>query len=584
MTRNAEIVPITKKVNTIEGMFEVPSYQRGYRWGTEEVERLLDDIYSLHGNEVRGYCLQPIVIKNHGDYYELIDGQQRLTTLYIIYHYMHKQAPTLIKKPKFTLKYKTRPEKEDFLDSLDLSLKEDNIDFWYMCNAYETMERWVQKQEDPATAIFSMNKYFTDNVKIIWYEVDDSENTIKLFERLNIGKIALTSAELVKAMFLSREADTENDKHILGEKKQEEISLQWDNIEKELHNDSFWYFLTNGKENEDDATRIDLILDLVCGWDGNTSKTVSGDKYATFFAFEEMRKAKSLGDMWQEIMSAFLILKDWYYEHEFYHKVGYLIASGYKSLVDIYEASKGMKKSEFRDVLDDFIRESIDIGDRNYGELNYEEPGDAPKIYRLLLLFNVESVRKIEERSSRFSFDKFKSSGLWTLEHIHAQQSEGMNTQKEWRMWLSDHVESLRTLENPDDELIEDIEAVLDKEEIKKQNFVKLQEKAISKLSEQGIDDYMHSIGNLALLSGGDNAALSNSAFDVKRNKIIERDQHGLYIPYCTKMVFLKYYTPSAGNQVHFWGTADRIAYIKAINRILDEYLDKDNKIDVEEA
>lgn len=235
-------------------------------------------------------------------------------------------------------------------------------------------------------------------------------------------------------------------------------------------------------------------------------------------------------------------------------------------------------------MLDDFIRESIDIGDRNYGELNYEEPGDAPKIYRLLLLFNVESVRKIEEQSSRFSFDKFKSSGLWTLEHIHAQQSEGMNTQKEWRMWLSDHVESLRTLENPDDELIEDIEAVLDKEEIKKQNFVKLQEKAISKLSEQGIDDYMHSIGNLALLSGGDNAALSNSAFDVKRNKIIERDQHGLYIPYCTKMVFLKYYTPSAGNQVHFWGTADRIAYIKAINRILDEYLDKDNKIDVEEA
>lgn len=580
-----EIVPVTKKVNMIEGVFEVPSYQRGYRWGTEEVERLLDDIYSLHGNEVRGYCLQPVVVKNHGDYYELIDGQQRLTTLYIIYYYMHQKAPTLIKKPKFHLKYKTRPEKEDFLEDMDLSLKEDNIDFWYMCNALETIDRWIQEKEDAATAIFSMNAYFTDNVKIIWYEVDATENTIKLFERLNIGKIALTSAELVKAMFLSRESYGNNDAYEMDEKRKEEISLQWDNIEKELHNESFWYFLTNSNIRQDDSTRIDLILDLVCGRDKVADKQKEDHKYATFFAFEEMRKSRSLEDLWEDIMSAFLVLKDWYSNHEFYHKVGYLIASGYKkNLFAIYEASKGKKKSEFREILNDYIKSSIDIGDKNYAELSYEEPGDAPKISRLLLLFNVESVRKIEEQSQWFSFAKFKSNNLWTLEHIHAQQAEGMNTQREWRMWLSDHVESLKGLEAPDEELIEEIEELLDREEIKSQEFKNLQEKAIVKLSDQGIDDYMHSIGNLALLNGKDNTALSNSAFDVKRNKIIDRDQHGLYIPYCTKMVFLKYYTPSAGNQVHFWGTQDRIAYIKAINKTLDEYLDEDKKIAIEEA
>lgn len=580
-----EIVPVTKKVNMIEGVFEVPSYQRGYRWGTEEVRRLLDDIYSLHGNEVRGYCLQPIVVKNHGDCYELIDGQQRLTTLYIIYHYMHQQAPTLIKKPKFVLKYKTRPEKEDFLEDMDVTLKENNIDFWYMCNALETIDRWVKEKEDPATAIFSINKYFTDNVKIIWYEVDETENAIKLFERLNIGKIALTSAELVKAMFLSHESSGGNDAYTMDDKKQEEISLQWDNIEKELHNDSFWFFLTNSNAREGDSTRIDLILDLVCGRDSVTDKQKMGDKYATFFAFEEMRKSRKLKDLWQDVMNAFLVLKDWYSDHEFYHKVGYLIASEYKkSLSAIYKASRGKKKSEFREILNDFIKDSIDIGDKNYADLSYDETGDAPKIRRLLLLFNVESVRKIEEQSQWFSFAKFKENGLWTLEHIHAQQSEGMNTQREWRMWLSDHVKSLRSLENLDEELIEEIEELLDREEIRMQEFKYLQERAIAKLSDQGIDYYMHSIGNLALLNGNDNAALSNSAFDVKRNKIIDRDKQGLYIPYCTKMVFLKYYTPSAGNQVHFWGTQDRIAYIKAINETLDEYLDEDKKIDIEEA
>lgn len=580
----AEIVPVTKKVNKIEGVFEVPSYQRGYRWGTEEVKRLLDDIYSLHDNKAKGYCLQPIVVKNHGDYYELIDGQQRLTTLYIIYHYMHQQI-SLINKPKFVLKYKTRPEKEDFLEDMDVSLKEDNIDFWYMCNALETINKWMDEKEDKFIAITHMNTYLAEKVKIIWYEVDETENAIKLFERLNIGKIALTSAELVKAMFLSHESQGENDSYAMDDKQQEEISLQWDNIEKELHNDSFWYFLTNSNAREDDSTRIDLILDLVCGRDSATDKQKEGDKYATFFAFEEMRKSRQLKDLWQDVMSAFLVLKDWYSDHEFYHKVGYLVASGYKkSLSEIYEASRGKKKSEFRETLNGFIKDSIDIGDRNYADLSYEETGEIPKIRRLLLLFNVESVRKIEEQSQWFSFAKFKENDLWTLEHIHAQQSEGMNTQREWRMWLSDHVESLRSLEKVDVELIEEIEELLDREEIKKKEFENLQEKAIAKLSDQGMEDYIHSIGNLALLNANDNAALSNSAFDVKRNKIIDRDQHGLYIPYCTKMVFLKYYTPSAGNQVHFWGTQDRIAYIKAINQTLDEYLGTDKRIDIEEA
>lgn len=573
----AGIKPTTKMVSEIEGVFEVPSYQRGYRWGTDEVIRLLDDIYSLHGNEVKGYCLQPIVVKNHGDYYELIDGQQRLTTLYIIYHYMHTQVSSLIKKPKFSLKYKTRPEKEDFLEDMNMSLKENNIDFWYMCNALETVSKWVEGKDDPATAVFSMNKYFTDNVKVIWYEADESENPVKLFARLNIGKIALTSAELVKAMFLSRGNLGENEHIAVDEKKQEEIALQWDTIERELGNDSLWFFLTNSNKGTY-STRIDLILDLMCGKKDNEKKERTIDKYDTFFAFEEMRKEKSSDKLWQEIMRTFLTLKDWYSDHEFYHKVGYLVASGSKSLTEIYEVSKNKKKSEFRDILNDYICESIKI-DGNYAELSYEENGDVPKINRLLLLFNIESVRRIEEQSQWFPFDKFKAAGvgknLWTLEHIHAQHSEGMNRQEEWREWLSDHVISLQSIEDKQSELVKYIENLLNKKELKKQEFVSVQQKIIEKLSVQGNGEYIHSIGNLALLNGSDNAALSNSAFDVKRNKIIEMDQNGLYIPFCTKMVFLKYYTPSEGNQVHFWSQRDRVAYIQAINDKLADYLEE---------
>lgn len=87
---STEINLETKLVGDITGEFYVPSYQRGYRWGETEVVRLLDDIYSTEGK--RNYCLQPVVVRKGGDRYELIDGQQRLTTIYLIYRYMSDES------------------------------------------------------------------------------------------------------------------------------------------------------------------------------------------------------------------------------------------------------------------------------------------------------------------------------------------------------------------------------------------------------------------------------------------------------------------------------------------------------------
>ena len=94
-----QIILETKLVGNITGTFFVPSYQRGYRWGKDEVTRLLDDIYQ---NGKKNYCLQPIVVRNNGDSYELIDGQQRLTTLYLIYKYV-RSVNQLFPDPAFNL-------------------------------------------------------------------------------------------------------------------------------------------------------------------------------------------------------------------------------------------------------------------------------------------------------------------------------------------------------------------------------------------------------------------------------------------------------------------------------------------------
>ncbi|HCE48272.1 MAG TPA: hypothetical protein DEQ84_06450, partial [Prevotellaceae bacterium] len=80
----------------LEMKFNIPSFQRGYRWEKRQVTELLDDLNEFIANNnccVRGtfYCLQPIVVqpnRQQSDVYDVIDGQQRLTTIYLILQYL----------------------------------------------------------------------------------------------------------------------------------------------------------------------------------------------------------------------------------------------------------------------------------------------------------------------------------------------------------------------------------------------------------------------------------------------------------------------------------------------------------------
>lgn len=570
MTTNNNIILDTKFVGEIKGEFFVPSYQRGYRWGEDEVTRLLDDVYQ---NGKNNYCLQPVVVRKRGEAFELVDGQQRLTTLYLIYKYMKNVNP-FFSEPAFSISYKTREQSADFLKTVDLSKQEDNIDFWFIANAYITIQKWFE--QDMQIRVMHIFEYFKEDVKIIWYEVGENEDAISLFTRLNIGKIPLTSAELVKAMFLSRDSSDNMDR-----KKQEEISLQWDNIEKELHNDSLWYFLTNNTKTKY-QTRIDLVLDLISGKQDSTR-----EKYYTFFKFDEMRKTNSLDKIWRKIQQTFLILKDWFENHELYHKIGYLIASNTLTLHKIFELSENKTKDEFNSMLNGFIKNSVAVSG-NYSELSYEKPLEYKRISTLLFLFNVESVRQNGEHTQWFPFDKFKynksSKVSWSLEHIHAQQSEGMRTQEVWKEWIALHIPSVKSIGHSHDMLVEEMQAAIDKAKLERTEFEGIQQKVLAMLSVSGNTEYLHSIANLALLNTADNAALNNSTFDVKRNVIVDMDKKGQYIPFCTKMAFLKYYTPSADNQLHFWGQADRISYVNAINTVLADYLDEPIVLEKEEA
>lgn len=564
------IVLETKNVSEISGNFFIPAYQRGYRWG-KEATKLLDDISEIDERREYRYCLQPIVVKKRDNQFELVDGQQRLTTIFLILKVIKSYLPTV--EPKFKLSYEVRLRSEDYLNNINDNSSEENIDFYFIKKAYLSIKDWFNKQEDPMLAAINFYKKISEKVDVIWYEVDSQEDGNSLFQRLNIGKIPLTSSELVKAIFLS-----ESNKNSI-QNRQEEISLQWDNIEKELHNPSFWYFLTNNTRSGY-QTRIDLILNLI------SKPHDLSDKYVTFFYFDNLRKNTELLKIWDDIQHTFLLLKDWYNNHDLYHRIGYLISVDTK-LEDIYNLSINKTKKEFNKLLIDRIKDSVKLNNRNYGELSYDNQTDYKLISKLLLLFNVESTRLHGEESQWFPFDKYKSN-RWSLEHIHAQQSEGMKTMAAWKEWLTLHQRSLDEVGQ-----IQISSGKISSEELNEikakmsemlsdgypidgygEKFNEIREKVENVFSEGMGVDYLHSISNLALLNTQDNAALNNSTFDVKRNQIIEMIKEGKFIPYCTQMVFLKYYTPSNFNQVHFWGQEDRNAYVKAINTVLRDFIE----------
>src|SRR5690554_5420886 len=112
-----------KAISELLGMnFFIPSYQRGYRWDKQQVEELLDDIYAFatkkDKTEEEFYCLQPVIVKKKEkeEWYEVIDGQQRLTTIFLIIHYINEIQKEKQEIEEITLRFETRDKSQEFLN------------------------------------------------------------------------------------------------------------------------------------------------------------------------------------------------------------------------------------------------------------------------------------------------------------------------------------------------------------------------------------------------------------------------------------------------------------------------------------
>ncbi|MGJ0490071.1 DUF262 domain-containing protein [Methylobacter sp.] len=568
--------------------FYIPAYQRGYRWSAIQVKELLDDIWEFSqndGDKASFYCLQPVVVVQSDGHWEVVDGQQRLTTLYVILHYLEKEhlrreLNEAYKKPIFSLEYETRKGSQTFLKNIqESSADTTNIDFYHIAKAYEEVDRWFRDRDYNDNNVFLgtlLAKPDTSrSVQVIWYDLTDeckeNDYAVDVFSRINIGKIPLTNAELVKALFLQSS-------HFHREKaslKQIQIATEWDAIEKSLQDPSFWYFIYKPQPWQRYDSRIEYIFDLM------KKKPSGAETFHTFHEFNAAFKASkeangrvNIDPLWKEVKDYFLTFDEWYRDRDLYHLIGFLVDCGH-SVRDLKAKSEenNSTKTDFKAYLKKEIRKEVNC---QLDELGY---GDK-ELRKVLLLFNIQTLLSTKEADVRFPFDRYKKEN-WDIEHIRSQTDKEITgvSRREWAKDVLEYFADTRdhtivATDGVSDDIggfISDLRKLLNADKIDDSSFKSLYEKIASYFKEDEVFE-LDGVGNLALLDATTNRSYKNAMFPIKRRRIIHNDMNGVFVPICTKNVFMKFYSKKLG-EVMYWKESDADEYLNAIKGVLQEYL-----------
>lgn len=360
------------------------------------------------------------------------------------------------------------------------------------------------------------------------------------------------------------------------------IASQWDAIQHKLHDDRFWYFLTNDDKNPD-ASRMALVLSLALNEDKSKS---NNHNFALFYRYYENHDPIK---QWQAVQNTFDILTEWYDDTKLYHQVGYLTTNSSEKLSALLNNYKEIckTKSEFQNYLDNEIKNDLELSKKDLDTLEYHM--NDTKIRKVLLLHNVETLVQSGDPTIRFAFDRYKKE-RWDIEHIHAIADVGERSikQTDRKRWYDDNKPFAPTkhaskfiefcLVNKSDlqfdgQLLDPTnEQFLN---LSNEEFAKLKNEEFAELMSFVLGKTDNHLKNLCLLDQGTNRSYKNDSFGAKRQKLIERESgnNRQFILYATRNIFMKYYSKTATN-LSQWEPQDRADYLEEIKQRIEHYLE----------
>lgn len=575
-------------------IFYVPAYQRGYRWNKKQVEELLSDLYIFMKKNSQGqfYCLQPIIVMKREigqdkPVYEVIDGQQRLTTLFILIKYLVDRL-NLDEEEKrdelarlFQLKFETRKTMGSYLNSIEQQSEASNIDEQHALDAYRWIDEWITDKASKDDSVrkrdiisdfdvlLRQNKNTNEScgsVRVIWYEIAQDKSVIREFLSTNNGKIRLTDAELIKALFLQKRNFVQDNE----QRKQLEKALDWERIENSLHQDDFWFFISNDKQVP--SNRIEKILQLAS--EGSGQQNLFLHYYQQFEGKEGKMLEDAVNEQWKKVLHCFRCIEDWYIDPIKYNYIGFLSHSGvalssiFAKYLELCESDGGQEL--FLAELKSLIRASMSGIKRDGDFLNVEYKHNS-QIRKVLLLLNIHTLNsqltmmnsekdrndRFQSPSYKFPFDVFINQE-WDVEHIDSRSVNALKSNDLKQAWVEAYSYDFQ-------------EDAKFKDALKKQEWAVCIEIIQAKYGES--DEYKDTIGNLTLLDDKTNRSYGNAIFPDKRKRIISEIRNGKYVPHCTQMVFFKSFDDDNSTKP-VWDEDCKRAYGHYVCDTLAEYLD----------
>lgn len=574
--------------------FFIPSFQRGYRWDKKEVEDLLKDIWDFakNGENKKSdfYCLQPVAVKKDNEQWVVIDGQQRLTTLLLLLNFIKKisRTPFVVPSKIYEIKYETRGE-FDF----EKPVRDADIDSFHIFQAKEIIEKWFNDRLDEIDYSALEKVLFNKSadvpkVKFIWYVIENENeiDSIKTFNNLNKGKIKLTNAELIKALFVLKAQQKKDGKEV-EDLNILELPYEWNEIENKLQDNRLWYFIANKDYNP--STRIDLIFDFLSEKNKKDDDDFAYRKFQNLYdnsgdQFWIDQKVENFTEAWKKVKEVYQMFIYWYENSDIYHYVGYLIYNEIP-IRTIYNKCSSKTKSETIKTLQTLISNKLlDFNKADIDSFTKEE--NYKECKKLLLFFNIEtSIRQqINQNTNaknsdsvtyyKFPFDLFKLYD-WDIEHVGSLKDNPLKDVKDKIIWLSyipnivSDIDGWSNLQSRAEELLNTLKEKKSDENNKFQEIYN----EIIKIIQKNENDTKDTLDNLALLDSGTNRGYGNALFPTKRKTIIENDINGVFIPVCTKNLFLKYYSSNDVGKSQWknsWEDNDRQAYLNAIHQTID--------------
>lgn len=541
--------------------FNIPDYQRGYKWNASDATKLLDDLKKFeesNPNDGDFYCLQNITLvpNKDGKYLNVVDGQQRLTTLYILLSYYKNCKSSEVEDLKDfsnVLKYSIRESTAKKLEELNGKTDWDIIntssaghrDEFYILAVAESIKTW-----------FSLNSLKFDTVwnklKLIVNKIEGkSEETI--FANINGGKVPLDGADLVRAILMTKSAKEKFSELKSSEKTNEfrvrmgieidGINQWWSNEEVKIY---YAQFISGAIQN-DDLFKKDFPINLLYKIfyevykdkiyeENKEQKTEVKKKVFSFDFFEYGTKLDEKGrnyyyEMYQKILSLHLTLKDWYNNSEIYHLLGYLFFNfkGEISLEEIWkEWELSKSKHDFTEKLKDMISDELEkfveeeVGDKEQNHSRRKEllrqiediNSDWYNLYsnqtlRLLLLLDVIYYSDKKDRKLPAAYFKVNQEDK---EHIMCQNPREGEENEGIR--ISDAKDFLtRYFHNYGEK--PEIKSFIDElEKLRQEDF-------ISNENKERFDELLHryslnSIGNIVLLDLSVNRSYGNASHNEK--------------------------------------------------------------------